>query len=270
VATDTSVSSATVSSQSRSRAICHIKITREQRVHAAARSRKEPDTGGTGLGGEQVQRAQLAAHRRQVKALQGGGQPPQMRRHARLSIGDMRDRVLQAGGDSQPLIQVIWPPVDKQLRIKRGRQQRRVAMRLRVGQGLGCKSSGPHRIVAVGPGPGQRDGQPRPLLLLRQRVRLVQERRHPAGNSAECLRSSQSQRGLGHRLDIAGRPGSFVVANMTSAGDGRGTIGQPRLPGQAPAKPPHHLMIGPSVLVNCRSEDTGDVASRRKGPCGKT
>jgi hypothetical protein len=88
----------------------------------------------------------------------------------------------------------------------------------------------------------------------------VQERWHPAGNGAECLRGSQSQRGLGHRLDIAGRPGSFVAPHIASAGGGRGTTGQPRLPGQAPAKPPHHLMIGPSVLVNCRSNDTGDVA----------
>jgi hypothetical protein len=146
------------------------------------------------------------------------------------------------------------------LRIKRGRQQRRVAMRLPVGQGLGRKSSGPCRIVTIGPGPGQRDGQPRPLLPLRQRVRLVQARRHPARNSAECLRGSQSQRGLGHRLNIAGHPGSFVAAHITSAGGGRGAIGQPRLPGQTPANPPHHLMIGPSVLVNCRSNDTGDVA----------
>jgi peptide-methionine (S)-S-oxide reductase len=40
-----------------------IKITGEQGVHTAARGREEPDAGGTGLGCEQVQRAQLAAHR---------------------------------------------------------------------------------------------------------------------------------------------------------------------------------------------------------------
>jgi hypothetical protein len=149
------------------------------------RASEEPHPRRTGLVRKPLQRPQLPAHGRHVEALHRGSETPQVRGHARLHIGNMRDRVLQTGGDPESLGQVVRPPMHEQLRVKRLGQQRGVAGDLGTGHGFRGKLDATFRTAAEHPRPHERRREPRPSHPFRAAVGLEEERRHPPGMRAE-------------------------------------------------------------------------------------
>ena len=139
-----------------------------------------------------------------------------MGREPRLDVDQVRDRVLETGGESDPLVEGIRSSVHDKLYVERGGEQRGVLALLGRRKRLRREPGSPFGVAAVGPGPSDRYRQPRPLLAACQRVRLVKEGGDPPRIRAEGLPSGQPHRRSGHPVKVA--CGSCCTVGTDEAG----------------------------------------------------